>query len=68
MQQAGVHLLDLLVKGFIVRRLRISVQYARSSRLALHKNLQCNDTPSYCIATAELSLLENAGENNSESA
>jgi hypothetical protein len=34
------HLLDLFGKRFVVRRLRISIQYARSSRLALAKDLR----------------------------
>jgi hypothetical protein len=43
-------LLDLLAQAFVVRRLRISVQYARSSLLGLHKNLLRNRRQSYCIA------------------
>jgi hypothetical protein len=34
------HLLDLFGKCFVLRRLRISFQYARSSRLALAKDLR----------------------------
>jgi hypothetical protein len=33
-------LLDLLAQGFVVRRLQIHFGYARSSLLALHKNLR----------------------------
>jgi hypothetical protein len=39
MQNRHKHLLDLLRKGFVAKRFRISVQYARASRLALAKNL-----------------------------
>jgi hypothetical protein len=46
-------LLDLLAKAFVVRRLRISAQYARSSLLGLRKNLLRNRRQSYCIVTAE---------------
>jgi len=34
------HLLDLFGKGFVARHSRISLQYARSSRLAIAKDLR----------------------------
>jgi hypothetical protein len=48
----GKHLLDLLGKGFVVHHLRISLQYARSSRLAFAKNLRRSYLPPIEIGTA----------------
>ena len=44
-------LLDLLPKYFVVRRLRISLQYAPSSLLAFRKNLRRNHFPLNCMNT-----------------
>ena len=53
MQNRRKHLLDLLRKGFVAKRLRISVQYARASRLALAKNLLRSCLRGFCIITAQ---------------
>jgi hypothetical protein len=42
---ARSRMLDLLPKDFVHRRLRISIQYAPSSRLAFRKNLRRNRFP-----------------------
>jgi hypothetical protein len=44
-QLARSRLLDLLSKGVVLRRLRISIRYAPSSLLALGKNLRRNHCP-----------------------
>jgi hypothetical protein len=53
MQNRRKHLLDLLRKGFVAKRFRISIQYARASRLALAKNLRRICLRGFCIVTAE---------------